>query len=128
LKKTPRLEPSLKSWRPQRRRRLVEWGRGHGGRPTLPARSFPVHVWAQYRKSARDNDEILNLRVGSHNQPPLFVHRKRAFVHITTLLFGKMGYGHLKEMPTCVGCGVRENWPAPNGVYSIDGVEEALNY
>jgi hypothetical protein len=24
LKKTPRLEPSLKSWRPQRRRRLVE--------------------------------------------------------------------------------------------------------
>ena len=83
---------------------------------------FPC-VWAQYGKSARDNDAILNLMIGSHNQPPSIVRRKRAFVHVATLLFGKMGLGHLKDMPACVVCGVRENWPAPNGVYSTDGVE-----
>jgi hypothetical protein len=83
---------------------------------------FPC-VWAQYGKSTRDNDEILNLMIGSHNQPPSIVRRKRAFVHVATLLFGKMGIGHLKDMPACVVYGVRENWPAPNSVYSTDGVE-----
>jgi hypothetical protein len=83
---------------------------------------FPC-VWAQYGKSARDNDAILNLMIGSQNQPPLIICRKRAFVDVATLLFGRMGLGHLKDMPARVVCGVRENWPAPNGVYSTDRVE-----
>jgi hypothetical protein len=48
---------------------------------------FPC-VWDQYGKSARENDGVLNLMIGSHNQPPLIVRRKRAFVHVATLLFG----------------------------------------
>jgi hypothetical protein len=83
---------------------------------------FPC-VWAQYGKSARDNDGVLNLMIGSHNQPSLIVCRKRAFVHVATLLFGKMGLGHLKDMPACVVSGVCEEWPALDGVYSTDGVE-----
>jgi hypothetical protein len=83
-------------------------------------KEFPC-VWAQYSKSARENDVILNLMIGSHNQPPSIVRRKQVFVHVAMLLFRKMG--HLKDMPACVVCGVCENWPAPNGVYSTNGVE-----
>jgi hypothetical protein len=83
---------------------------------------FPC-VWDQYRKSARENDGVLNLMIGSHNQPPMMDRRKRAFVHVATLLFGKMGQRHLKDMPACVVSGVREEWPAPDGVYTTKGVE-----
>jgi hypothetical protein len=83
---------------------------------------FPC-IWAQYGKSAKDNDAILNLMIGSQYQPPSIVRRKRAFVHVATLLFGKLGLGHLKDLPACVVSGVRENWPAPNGVYTTDGAE-----
>jgi hypothetical protein len=44
-------------------------------------------------------------------------------MHVATLLFGKMGLGHLKDMPACVVSGVREEYPAPVVVYSTDGVE-----
>jgi hypothetical protein len=81
-------------------------------------------VWAQYGKSARDsNDGILSLMIGSHNQPPLIVCQKCAFVHVAMLLFGKMGLGHLKDMPAWVVSGVHKEWPAPNGVYSSNKVE-----
>jgi hypothetical protein len=127
LKKTPPpLEPSCKSWRPRTRCHLVEQGKEEGMVRSLHFLQGVSCVWAQYGKPARDNDEVLNLMIGSHNQPPSSVHRKRkrAFVHVATLLFAKMGLlGHLKDMPACVVCGVHENWFTPNGVYSTDGVE-----
>jgi hypothetical protein len=75
---------------------------------------FPC-VWVQYFKHKMT-------KVAQPSCSPL-VHRQRAFMHLATLSYGKLGYQNRFDLPQCVVEGVRKNWPALDGVYTTSGVE-----